>query len=235
MRFQDKVTIVTGASSGIGRDIAVLFSNEGSKVVVIARSEKGLDETISLFKNQDPNDHLKIVADLSDNISYQKIVNETIKKFGKINNLINNAGIGLKGNALEMTSEDYDKTMNINLKAVIFLTQKCIPHLIEQKGTITNISSVDATKNFSTYLAYTISKVGLDKFTTCTALELGSKGVRVNAVKPGWIKDTDIMKYSGLTKAEVDEYIAKDYLDSNPMKKEGTVDEISKTVAFLGN
>jgi NAD(P)-dependent dehydrogenase (short-subunit alcohol dehydrogenase family) len=235
MRFEDKVAIITGASSGIGRDTAILFSNEGAKVVLVARSEKGLDETINLCQNKDPNNFLKIVGDLSEINTPKIVVDETIKKFNKINILFNNAGKSTQFQPLsEFDLETFDSIMNLNVKSVLLLTKLASEHLIKEKGNVVNNSSIAAFRNIPYMLTYSMSKAALNKFTTCAALELGPKGVRVNAVNPGYIEETDILTKAGIPKETIKDLVQEGNFDQTPIGRVGVTRDVANAVAFLG-
>jgi NAD(P)-dependent dehydrogenase (short-subunit alcohol dehydrogenase family) len=235
MRFENKVIIITGASSGMGRETAILFSNEGAKVVLVARSEKGLDGTIDLCKNKDPNNFLKVVADLSDMKSPQIIIDETIKKFKQIDILFNNAGMGTQFQFLaDFDPQTFDSIMNLNVKVVMLLTKLATEHLVKTKGNVINNSSMAAIKNFPFFVTYSMSKAALDKFTKCAALELGPKGVRVNSVNPGYIEGTDFIEKVGYSKEAAAALIQQGNFNDTPLGRVGTSRDVANAVAFLG-
>jgi NAD(P)-dependent dehydrogenase (short-subunit alcohol dehydrogenase family) len=195
MNLNNKVAIITGASSGIGRSSAILFASLGAKLVLVGRDETALNETTSQCTT-DTTDIHNIIGDLSEPEVCTRVVTECIQKFGKLDILVNSAGILIPGSIEVMNMADYDTTMNINVKSVINLTQACLPHLIAQKGNIVNVSSVTGTRSFPGVLSYCMSKAALDQFTKCVALELANKGVRVNSVNPGVIV-TNLHKRAG--------------------------------------
>lgn len=168
MAFAGKVVIVTGASSGIGAGAAVHFSKLGAKIVITGRNEENLKKTASSCDGE----VLSIVADLNIEEDRARIINETIAKFGKLDVLVNNAGLGENGDILTTTLDQYDKVMNTNVRSVFHLTQLATPHLIETKGNIVNVSSVAGPRQFPNLLAYCMSKAAIDQFTKCVALEL---------------------------------------------------------------
>lgn len=196
MSFKGKVVIVTGASSGIGAATAIKFSAEGANVVLIARNEAKLADIAKKCKNP-----LTLRADVSKDEDCQKIIDETIKKFGQIDVLVNNAGTGLGTNGLigGIDMKGYDQIMSVNLRSAIHLTGLAVPYLIKSKGNIINISSVAGKMPPSKpeFMFYSISKAGMDHFTVCAAAELGKHGVRVNTVSPGPVV-TDFLDNSDL-------------------------------------
>ncbi|XP_059046915.1 3-oxoacyl-[acyl-carrier-protein] reductase FabG-like [Achroia grisella] len=230
MSFSNKVVIVTGASSGIGAATAVQFAKEGADVVIVGRKENKL-RNVSEECASNGNTPLVINADVSNDDDAKRIINETINKFGKIDVLVNNAGISRKGNILNGTIlQAYDNIMAVNIRAVVHLTALAAPHLIETKGNIVNISSIAGKSAVLTdYGAYNISKAALDHFTRGAALELSSSGVRVNAISPGPVR-TDIIENAGVSD------LSWDILSSlTPLKRCSEPDEIAELVLYLAS
>jgi NAD(P)-dependent dehydrogenase (short-subunit alcohol dehydrogenase family) len=230
--MQNKVAIVTGASSGIGRAAAIQLANEGAAVVAVGRNEK---ELTSLGSKVAPGGgtvkaHLADVTELS---QLDRIVSETLHGFGRIDVLVNSAGIIKNGTVETTTLDDWDRMLNVNLRSVFVLTQKCVPHLAETKGNIVNVSSVAGPRSFPNVLAYCVSKAGIDQLTRCTALELGPKGVRVNAVNPGVVV-TNLHKRGGM---EDDAYEAflEHSRETHPIGRPGTAEEVAELICFLAS
>ncbi|XP_049871925.1 glucose 1-dehydrogenase 2-like [Pectinophora gossypiella] len=197
MSLKNKVAIVTGGSSGIGAAIAVAFTAEGAKVAIVARNETKLAEVAKECEKNGA-EPLVIVADVSKEDDAQKIIETTLKKFGKLDILVNNAGIARSGSILDKDSlAKFDQVLATNLRSVVYLTHLAAPHIIETKGNIINMSSVAAIGVFApnTFI-YNTSKAALDHFTRCIALELAPKGVRVNNINPGPVK-SDIVANTG--------------------------------------
>ncbi|CAH0714063.1 unnamed protein product, partial [Brenthis ino] len=196
MSLKNKVVIVTGASSGIGTATAVSFSSEGACVVLVGRNEDKLAEVAKKCKNP-----LVVRADVSKDEDVKKIIDQTIKKFGQLDVLVNNAGTALGiSNLIEgVDMKSYDSIMATNLRGAIYLTSLAAPYLIETKGNVINISSVAGklTPHIPSFIIYCVSKAGMDHFTRCAAAELGPHGVRVNAISPGPVL-TDFMENSKL-------------------------------------
>ena len=186
MDFTGKTVIVTGASSGIGANAAKEFAKLGANVTVCGRNVVNLHEVANEC-SADGSKTLVIAGDVADLENAKNIIDETIKKFGQIDVLVNNAGV-LEVGTIETTSiEQYDRVMNTNVRAIYHLTMLAVPHLIATQGNIVNISSVNGIRSFPGVLAYNVSKAALDQFTRCVALELAPKNVRVNSVNPGKI------------------------------------------------
>ncbi|KAJ2943008.1 hypothetical protein O0L34_g15199 [Tuta absoluta] len=187
MSFKNKVVLVTGAGSGIGAATAIFFAKEGADIAIVDKNGQKLDEVASKVSalGKKP---CTIYADVSKDEDAKNIIADTIKAFGKLDILINNAGIGKNGSILDGKAvEAYDAVMNVNVRAVIHLTTLAAPHLAATKGNIVNTSSIAAMSVPSRVerIAYWVSKAALDHFTRGAALELASLGIRVNSVNPG--------------------------------------------------
>lgn len=229
MSFADKVVIVTGASSGIGAGAAIHFSKLGAKVVITGRNEDNLKETAGKCEGE----ILSITADLNIEADRVKIIDQTVAKFGKLDVLVNNAGLGEAGDILTTTLDQYDKVMNTNVRSVFHLTQLATPHLIESKGNIVNVSSVAGPRQFPNILAYCMSKAAIDQFTKCVALELAPKQVRVNAINPAFIV-TNFHKRLGMND-ETFEKFKERAKETHALGRAGTIEETSSAIAFLAN
>ncbi|CAG9567893.1 unnamed protein product [Danaus chrysippus] len=233
MDFTNKVVVITGASSGIGAATAIHFSKLSAQLVLVGRKENNL-KRISLYcekaKAVKP---LPIVADLTEDSDVERIVKETIDQFGKIDVLINNAGVISMGGLKDSNMEMYDRVMSTNIRAVYYLTKLFTPYLIESKGCIVNVSSILGSKVTTNALAYNMSKAALDHFTKCVALELGPDGVRVNSVNPGFVK-TNLLKDVGLSEDQL-EMLVKNIVCRNPLKRQVEGDEVASVIAFLAS
>ena len=228
--LEDKVAIITGASSGIGRSTAILFAKMSANLVLLGRNIDKLNETIKHCLNHTTYDKLLlIVGDVRDENVQQTLLIKCLQKFHRIDILINNAGCAKPANLQNSKIEDFDFTMNINVKAIISLTQKCMPELIKTKGSIVNVSSVLSIDNDPNLLSYCMSKSALDQFTKCVALEVADKQVRVNSVHPGTIR-TDIFKNCGLD----EEYVYEKAKSWHPLgKRIGEPEEVAEVISFL--
>jgi NAD(P)-dependent dehydrogenase (short-subunit alcohol dehydrogenase family) len=230
--MNDKVAIVTGASSGIGRAAALLFAEKGTKVVAVGRNEREL----GLLRGaaHEKNGLIKInLADILETTQVDRLIIETIESFGQIDILINAAGI-IKNGSIETTSlDDWDKMMNINLRSVFYIMQKCSAHLAKTKGNIVNVSSVTGLRAFPNVLAYCVSKAAIDQLTRCSALELAPKGVRVNAVNPGVIV-TNLHKRGGMPESDYKNFL-ENSKNTHPLGRVGTPSEVAELIYFLAS
>lgn len=231
MSFENKIVIITGASSGIGAAAAVHFAASKAKVVIIGRNAEKLKATEE--KCREHSEVLAIVGDVNVESDRKKIVDKTVEKFGKIDVLVNNAGIGEAGTILTTSLEQFDLVMNTNVRSIFHLTQLAAPHLIKSQGNIVNISSVAGPRQFPNLLAYCMSKAAIDQFTKCTALELAPMNVRVNAVNPAFI-ETNFHLRLGIS-PEAYEAFKERAKETHALGRAGTTDETSKAIAFLAD
>jgi len=226
--FTGKSAIVTGATSGIGRAVALRFSEGGANVVAIGRNQKALDQLKDEIANV-----LVIKADVTNPEEMQGAVAHAIDTLGNLNVLVNAAG-HISSGTIETTSlAAWDAMMNVNLRAAFNLMQIASPHLIESRGNIVNISSVTGLRSFPGVLAYCVSKAGLDQLTRCAALELAPKGVRVNAVNPG-VVITDIHKRGGMDDEGYEKFLEHSRT-THPLGRVGLASEVAELVCFLAS
>ncbi|WP_343116615.1 SDR family NAD(P)-dependent oxidoreductase [Ostreiculturibacter nitratireducens] len=176
-RFQDKVALVTGGRSGIGRAIAERLRSEGARVFT---AQRGSDEAFE-----------GIEADFADPESADRVVAEVISKAGRLDVLVNNAGMMREARVEDMSLADWEQTMRVNLTSPFLLIRAALPHLRTTRGSIVNIGSIEGLGSNPTHAAYCASKAGLHGLTRAVAVDHGAEGIRCNAVAPGWI-DTEL-------------------------------------------
>lgn len=231
MSFKGKYIIVTGASFGIGADAAIHFAKLGAFVAITGRDAIKLSGVAQTIIDGGHNAPLSIVADVTKDA--KRIIDTTIEKFGKLDVLVNNAGIAEMAPVETITLDSFDRVLNTNLRSVFVLSQLAIPHLVQSKGNIVNVSSVAGMRAFPNGAAYSTSKAALNQLTQCMALELGPKGVRVNAINPALIR-TPIFKTIGMD----DQAIAKFEESSKavyPLRRIGEVADTSLAIAYLAH
>ncbi|MCI0392019.1 MAG: glucose 1-dehydrogenase [Acidobacteria bacterium] len=190
MRLKDKIALVTGSSQGIGRAIAVRFAQEGADVVInYNRTAKGAEEALAEVEAAGRRG-LIVKADLGNVEDIRRLINQGVKHFGRLDVLVNNAGLETHAPFWEVTEEDYDKVLDVNLKGVFFAAQEFVRHLraTERRGKIVNVSSVHEELPFPNFTAYCASKGGVKMLTRNLAVELGPLGVNINNIAPGAIE-----------------------------------------------
>jgi len=225
--FTGKAVLVTGSSSGIGEGIVKLFSILGAKVVVTGRKEADVHKVAQEVQQLSPQKlkPLEVTADLTKREDVERLMNETIKTFGQLDVLVNNAGFVSPGDIHDKNiTEEFDLTFNINLRAIVHITNLAVPYLEKTNGTIIDISAVFALIPDPSVLTYCMVKAATTMLTEVLALELGPKGVRVNTVSPA---ATDV----GKTAKSVMELIAK----YTPLRRVGEPLDIAKAVVFLAS
>lgn len=224
----ERIAIVTGASRGIGREIAKSLAKQGIKVIANYNNSK--NNAIEL-KNELQKDGIDIdivKANVSKREEVKELIRYTLNKYGKIDILINNAGISEYKLFTEETDEDWNKIINNNLYSTFVTTQEVIPNMIKnQKGCIINISSVWGMVGASMEVLYSVSKAGIDGLTKALAKELGPSNIRVNSIAPGII-NTDMCK--SFSKEEIEQI-----KEEIPLERIGKVEDISRCVNWLIN
>lgn len=226
--LKGKVAIVTGASRGIGYDIANKLSELGANVVCAATRQERCDEVAAELQDKYGVDCLGVQADVSDFESSQELAKKAVEAFGKIDILVNNAGITRDNLLLRMKPEEWDSVINTNLSSVFNVTKAVIrPMLKNRYGRIIHVSSVVGIIGNPGQANYAATKAGVLGFSRSIAKEFGAKGITSNAVAPGFI-DTDMIE--SLPEEYIDNIIA-----DVPLKRLGQPDDVSSLVAFLAS
>lgn len=224
-KLTGKVAIVTGASRGIGRGIALELAKEGAAIVInYSKDDEGAEETLNMLKEIGVST-IKLKKDISIYEETEEIVKETIKHFGKIDILVNNAGRSVIGLFMDASKDEIDNLMKSNLIGAMYLTKNVIPHMISRGGVILNISSMWGDVGASCEVLYSASKGGINLFTKALAKEMAPSNIRVNAIAPGVINTKMNSFLSDEDKKELEEEI--------PMDRFGETEEIGKIAVFL--
>lgn len=183
--MKDKVVIITGGSSGIGKALALAFGRLGAKVVITGRNEARLNEVAEVLdKMGAPNLGLKL--DVSIEVDNKLLVDQTLKAFGKIDILINNAGISMRALFEEIDLEVFKKVMDINFNGTLYATKYCLPHILKTKGSIVGISSINGYRGTPARTAYTASKYAMNGFFESLRTEVMHRGVHILVACPGF-------------------------------------------------
>lgn len=228
-----KVALITGASSGIGAATAVLFSKLGATLALTGRKQDNLDRVGNLCSENSKTKPLLLQADLVIEDDAKKVVESTVQHFGKLHILVNCAGILELGNIENTSLEQYDRMFNINVRAIYHLTMLAVPHIVQTKGNIVNVSSVNGIRSFPNVLAYNMSKSAVDQFTRCIALELAPKQVRVNSVNPG-VTVTELQKRGGLDEEAYAKFLERTK-ETHALGRAGQPEEVARAIAFLAS
>lgn len=225
--IKDKVCIITGAGKGIGKELASLFYNQGASVALITRNN---DDLQSLKKELifDDSRVLLYPGDVSDEETVKQFVQETVNKFRRIDVLINNAGMRFRKQFMDITTEEWDKVINTNLRSVYFLCREVGRHMVRHKsGRIVNIASIVGTLGLPDLAAYGASKGGMITLTKCLALEWAEYNINVNAIAPGFCETS----YTENFKKKTDLY--QFTIERTPQKKWGAAMDVANACLFL--
>ena len=224
---EKKVALITGGTRGIGKAIAKIFSDNGYNLVINYVSEKtDLKKLEDDLKND--NEILFVRANVGEFDSAENAVKKAIEKFGKIDVLVNNAGITRDNLIMRMKEEEFDQVINTNLKGTFNVTKSVVPYMMKKRsGRIVNISSVVGVSGNAGQCNYAASKAGIIGFTKSLAKELASRNILANAIAPGFI-DTDMTEC-------LNDTVKENINNQIPLKRMGTPEEIAKAVYFLGS
>lgn len=229
--FSGKVALITGASSGIGRATAVRLARDAALLCLVARDAARLEALAKELGGE----KVALVhrADLANPVQRAEVVPACVARFGRLDVLVNAAGVIGAGTVADASRETWDKMLEINLHATIELMRAAIPHLEKTGGCVVNLSSVAGLRAFPGITPYAVSKAAVDQLTHCAALELGLKGVRVNAVDPGVVV-TELHR-----RAYMDEKAYAAFLEhskgTHPMGRVGQAEEVAEAIAFLAS
>ncbi|TFZ39876.1 3-oxoacyl-ACP reductase FabG [Soehngenia longivitae] len=227
MRLKDKVAIITGGARGIGEATAKKFVEEGAKVVIADINEKELLETEEFLKELG-GDVMSIVVDVTDSASVNNMIEKTVQKYGRLDCIVNNAGITMDSTLLKMSEEQWDKVIDVNLKGVFLCGQAAAKVMVNQgSGVILSASSVVGLYGNFGQTNYAATKWGVIGMTKTWAKELGKKGVRANAVAPGFIATPMV--------AKMPENVVDMMKGKAPLGRLGEPEEIANAYAFLAS
>ncbi len=233
MRLENKVSLITGAGSGMGRATARLFAQEGAQLVLNDVDQEGLEKVLAEVGREKSRG---VIGSVAQEETAHRLAQEAINAFGRVDILVNNAGVHLARDITEMTVEEWDRLMDINLKSMFLCCKHAIPHMLRQKkGAIVNLASISSfvgqeMEGASTF-AYNITKAGALQLTKSLATRYAAEGIRVNCVCPGAI-ETNIIKRT--TPEEVAEFWRM-AAPAHPMERNGQPEEVAQAILFLAS
>jgi len=235
-RFQDKVVLITGAASGLGRATALQLAQDGAKLAIVDRNGAALEETQGALRAAAPKvEILAIAADVADEQAVRGFVDATVERFGRIDGFFNNAGIEGKQNPTEDYGiDEFHKVIAVNLDGVFFGMKYVLQVMHRQgHGAIVNTASVGGIRGVGNQAGYAASKHGVVGLTRNAGVEYGQFGIRINAVAPGAIMTP--MVEGALRQIGGDDWeaVGREYVSVNPMKRLGRPEEVAHVVAFL--
>ncbi len=228
----EKVVLVTGATSGIGRAVALRFAASAARVAAVGRNAEALRQVGDAIRKAG-GEPLTVPADVTREDDVRHLIQRAVSEFGHLDVLVNAAGHISSGSIEDTSLAAWDQMLDVNLRAVFHLMQLATPHLIETQGNIVNISSVTGLRSFPGVLAYCVSKAGVDQLTRCAALELAPKKVRVNAVNPGVVV-TEIHKRGGMGEEDYERFLEHSRT-THPIGRVGQPSEVAELVFYLAS
>jgi NAD(P)-dependent dehydrogenase (short-subunit alcohol dehydrogenase family) len=231
MSFEGRVAIVTGASSGIGLEVARALAREQADLVLVGRNagalenlRRSLTTTVSA---------VTCAVDVTAGDAPEQIVRSAVDAFGGIDVLVNAAGVIATGTVETTDDEGWDAMMAVNLRAPFRLMRAAAPYLKARKGSVVNVSSVNGLRSFAGVLAYCVSKAGVDQLTRCAALEMAPHGVRVNGVNPG-VTVTNLHRRGGMDESQYAQFLQRSK-ETHPLGRPGQPEEVASLILFLAS
>ena len=225
----DKVCIITGAGKGFGKAIAKKFADNGAKLALITRTQSDIDDLYREFYGYE-NKLLAICGDVSDQDTVNSFVAEVKNKFGRIDVLVNNAGMRFRKKFEEITLEEFSLVLNVNVVSMFMLCKAIMPTMVEQKaGKIINISSVVGTLGLPELSAYATSKAAIIGLTKALSVEYGESNIQVNALAPGFCKTSYFENFK--QKSELYDFT----IERTPMRRWGESEEVANSCLFLAS
>jgi NAD(P)-dependent dehydrogenase (short-subunit alcohol dehydrogenase family) len=227
-RFEHRVVVVTGASSGIGRATAMAFADEGARVFAVARDATRLNE----LSRGGPGQAIQALpVDLVEPGAAEQVVASAVERAGALDVVVNAAGIIANASTEATPDEMWNRVMTLNLNVPFRMMRAAFPHLQARKGNVVNVSSVNGRRVFPGLAAYNTSKAALDQLTRSSAIEWASHGVRVNAVSPG-VTVTNLHRRGGMDEATYEKFLLR-AKETHPLGRPGQADEVAALILFL--
>jgi NAD(P)-dependent dehydrogenase (short-subunit alcohol dehydrogenase family) len=238
MRLVNKVALITGAGNGIGRATAQLFAQEGAKVVVQDVNAEMAQETVQLIRKAG-GEAVSIGGDVASSADAEAMVNKAVDTYGRLDVLFNNAGVWHGGTILDISEEDWDRTMEVNVKGIYLVSRYAVQRMMRQEGgSIINAASAAALRGSPMSAAYNASKGAVLLLTKCMALDFGRYGIRVNCTCPGVIETRmadQLLTYRSLGDDDRKQALLETYEERHAVGRFGRPEEVAKVVLFLAS
>jgi NAD(P)-dependent dehydrogenase (short-subunit alcohol dehydrogenase family) len=232
-----RCAVVTGAATGIGRATAHAFARNGYSVALVGRRADPLEEVADALRRSG-GDAIAAPADVTAPEEAAAAIGAAVDRFGGIDALVNNAGVGDSGPLLEESLERWEETLRINLTGAFLITQLALPHLIERHGTVVNVASINGILAGPGWTSYCVSKAGLIMLARCVASDYGRHGVRANSVCPGWVRtpmgDQDMDEFARAHGTDSEGAYAQAHRQ-HPLGRPAEPEEIADVIAFLSS
>jgi meso-butanediol dehydrogenase/(S,S)-butanediol dehydrogenase/diacetyl reductase len=232
-----RCAVVTGAATGIGRATALALARDGYAVALVGRRAEPLQELAEELRDSE-GDAIAAPADVASPDEAAAAIDAAVKHFGGIDALVNNAGVGDSGPLLEESLEQWEETLRINLTGAFLTTKLALPHLIERRGAVVNVASVNGILAGPGWTSYCVSKAGLIMLAKCVANDYGRLGVRANAVCPGWVRtpmgDHDMDEMAAAQGTDREGAYARAHRQ-HPLGRPAQPEEIAAVIAFLAS
>ncbi|WP_088938609.1 SDR family NAD(P)-dependent oxidoreductase [Rhizobium sp. N122] len=234
MRFSGKAVLITGVASGLGRAVAQALAAEGGRLTLVDRAKEPLDDLVADLHRRGC-DAICIVGDVAEERTSKEAIGLTLRHFGKLDILINNAGINPTGSISQTDPATWQQALDVNLKSAYLFCREAIPHMINAgKGVIVNTASIAGQRASTAESVYGVSKAGLIMLTRGIARDYGARGIRANAICPGVLES---VMADRLTRMSPDQVLARDqrFAPTVPLGRLGTYEEIAKAILFLAS
>lgn len=227
-RLDNKIAIITGAASGIGAATAIRFVEEGAKVLLVDVNGKGLDEVLRQIN--DANSAKSVIADVQDEMAVEACVKTALDTWGGVDILINNAGVGNNMSLLDVTKQEFDRILGVNLRGPLLFCKHAIPNMV-QGGAIVNVASISSTSGIPGQPIYAPSKAGILQLTRQLAIEYAQQNIRVNAVAPGTIETPMLQGKDPERMKGILDWLLK----MHPVGRFGKPEEVANAILFLAS